>query len=92
MKRQAVALSSCEADYQSLAAAVLEATFLRSPLCEMGYKQSWATIIEEDNWNCIKLTTNRVIQMRSKYFDTKVHFIADKVEDRTVDLVYTPTY
>ena len=38
-KQQTVALSLCEAEYQGLAAAVQEATFLRSIICEMGYQQ-----------------------------------------------------
>ena len=34
-KQQTVELSSCEAEYQGLAAAVQKATFLRSLMCEM---------------------------------------------------------
>ena len=58
-------LSSCEAEYQGLAAAVEEATFLRSLMCEMGYQQMQATVISEDNQSCIKLATNPVMHKRS---------------------------
>ena len=51
--QQKVALSSWEAEYQGVAAAVQEANFLQSFLCEMGYKQSQPTIIGEDNGSCI---------------------------------------
>ena len=86
-----MALSSCEAEYQGVASAVQEATFLRSILCEMGYEQSQATIIGEVNQSCIKLATNPVMHKRAKHIDTKFHFIREKVENNTVELVCTPT-
>ena len=48
-KQQTVALSSCQAENQDLAAAVPEATFLRSLMCQKGYQQMQATVIDEDN-------------------------------------------
>ena len=57
-KQQTMALSSCEAEYQGLAVAVQEATFLRSLLFEMGYEQSQPTIIGKDNQSCMELATN----------------------------------
>ena len=86
-----MALSSCEAEYQGLAGAVQEAIFLRSLLCEMGYEQTQPTIIGEDNQSCIKLATNPVMHKRSKHIDTKFHFIREKVDDNSIQLVYTPT-
>ena len=86
-----MALSSCEAGHQGLAAAVQEATFLRSLLYEVGYEQSQPTIIGEDNQSCIKLATNPVMHERSKHIDTKFHFIREKVDDNSIRLVYTPT-
>ena len=83
--------SSCEAEYQGLAAAVQEATFLQSILCEMGYQQMQATRIGEDNQSCIKLAYNPVMHKRSKHIDTKCHFIREKVNDNAVELVYTST-
>ena len=53
--QQTVAFSSCEAEYQGLAAAVQEATFLRSLTCEMDYRQMQISVIGEDNESCIKL-------------------------------------
>ena len=90
-KQQTVALSSCEAEYQGLAGAVQEAIFLRSLLCEMGYEQTQPTIIGEDNQSCIKLATNPVMHKRSKHIDTKFHIIREKIDDNSIQLVYTPT-
>ena len=85
-----MALSFCEAENQVLAAAVQEATFLRS-LCEMGYQQMHPTIIGEDNQTCNTVATNLVMHKRSKHIDTKYHFIREKVDHNSVQLVYMPT-
>ena len=90
-KQQTVALSSCETEYQGLAAAVHEAIFLRSLMCEMGYQQMHAPVTGEDTQSCIELATNPVMHKRFKHIDTKYHFIREKVDDNSVQLVYTST-
>lgn len=90
-KQQTVALSSCEAEYQGLAATTQEAVFLRSLLNEMGYPQSKPTTIGEDNQSCIKLATNPVMHKRSKHIDTKYHFIREKIDDNSIELMYVPS-
>ena len=50
-----------------------------------------ATVIGEDNQSCNKLATNPAMHKRSKHIDTKYHFIRGKVDDNSVQLVYTPT-
>ena len=90
-EQQIVALSSCEAEYQGLAAAAQEANFLISLMCEMVYQQMQATVIGEDKQSCIKLATNLVIHKRSKHVNTKYHFIRENVDDNSVQLVCTPT-
>ena len=82
-------LSSYDAEYQDLGAAVQEASFLRSLICDMGYQQMQATLNGEDNKNCIKLATNPVMHKRSKRIDTKYHFIREKIDDYSIQLVYT---
>ena len=90
-KQPTVSLSSCEAEYQGLAAAVQEAIFLRGLLRELGYEQFEPTTIGEDNQSCIKLATNPVLHKRSKHIDTKYHFIRERVDDNSIKLIYTPT-
>ena len=89
--QRTVDLSSCESEYQGLAAAVQEATFLRSIVYEMGYQQMQATRIREDNQSCIKLANNPIMHKRSKHIQTRYHFMREKVDDNCVELVYTPT-
>ena len=50
-----------------------------------------ATVIGVGNQSCIKLAINPVTHKRSKHIDTKSHFIRQKVDDKSVQLVYTPT-
>ena len=90
-KQPTVSLSSCDAEYKGLAAAVQEAIFLRGLLRELGYEQFEPTTIGEDNQSCKKLATNPVLHKRSKHIDTKYHFIRERVDDNSIKLIYTPT-
>ena len=56
VKKQAtVALSSSEAEYQGMAAAVQEALYLKKCLEDCGIQQKHPIAIGEDNKSCIKL-------------------------------------
>ena len=90
-KQLTVSISSCEAEYQGLAAAVQEAMFLRGLLRELGYEQFEPTTIGEDNHSCIKLATNPVPHKLSQHIDTKYHFIRERVDDNSIKLIYIPT-
>ena len=57
----------------------------------MVYEQSQATKIGEGNRSCIKLATNSVMHKGSEQNNTKFHFFREKVENDTLELVYTPT-
>ena len=92
VKKQAeVALSSSEAKYQGMAAAVPEAFYLKQLLGEFGNQQKHPIAIGEDNQSCIKLWQNPVMHKKSKYIETKFHFIWDKTEDGTISIHYAPT-
>ena len=71
IKKQAtVALSSSEAKYQGMAAAVQEALYLKPLLEDFGIQQKHPIAIGEDNQSCIKLCENRVLHKRSKHIGT----------------------
>ena len=79
VKKQAtVALSSSEAEYQGMAAAVQEALYLKQLLEDFGIQQKRPIAIGEDNQSCIRLCQNPVMHKRSKHIETKFHFIRDK--------------
>ena len=50
-----------------------------------------ATVIGEENQRYIKLAANLVMHKQSKHIDTKYHFIREKVDNYSVQLLYTPT-
>ena len=92
VKKQAtVALSSTEAEYQAMAAAVQEAIYLRALMKDFGYPMKEPTYIGEDNQSCIKMCHNPVMHKRSKHIDTKLHFMRERVENGEVGIHYIPT-
>ena len=81
VKNQAtVALSSTEAKYQTMAAAVQEVIYLRAIMTDFGYPMKEPIYIGEDNQSCIKMCHNPVMHKRSKHIDTKLHFMRERVE------------
>ena len=91
VKKQAkVALSSSEAEYQGMAAAVQEALYLKQLLEDFDIQQKRPIAIGKDNQSCIRLCQNPVMHKRSKHIETKFH-LRDKTEDRTIPIHYVPT-
>ena len=86
-----VALSSCEAEYIALSAAVQELLWLNRLLCELGFKDLVGTVIYEDNQGAIALAKNPVGHKRTKHIDTRYHFIREKVDCGELRLQYCPT-
>lgn len=86
-----VALSSSEAEYMALSAAVQEALHLRQLLKDLGFEQRGATPIKEDNQACIALSKNKVTSKRTKHIDVRYHFTRERVESGEVVLEYVPS-
>ena len=86
-KKESVTPFFCEAEYQGLDR-VQEATFSRALAYEMGFQQ--AIFFGEDTQSCIKMPTNFVMLKKSQHLNTKYHLKRGKVNDRSVQLVYTP--
>ena len=92
VKKQAtVALSSSEAEYQGMVAAVQEALYLKQLLEDLGIQQKRPIAIGEDNQCCIRLCQNPIMHKRSKHIVTEFHFLRDKTEDGTISIHYVPT-
>ena len=90
-KQQSVATSSTEAEYMAAYHATCEAIWLRRILGELGFSQSNATNIEEDNSSCIAITKNPVYSNRLKHVDIKYHFTRNCVSNGDVKFIYCPT-
>ena len=76
-KQNRVALSSCEAEYKGMCAAVHEAIFLRQLLADLFIPQVKPTQIAEEKQSCMKFCINPVFHKRSKHVSTKLHFIRE---------------
>ena len=91
-RQKTVALSSTEAEYMALAAATQEALWLRVLLKEMGFEQTDATVIKEDNQSCIALAKNPNKHQRTKHIDIRYHFVREQVVERSsVKIEYCST-
>ena len=85
-----VALSSAEAEYMALCAAVQHAVFLRALLSDIEVPQS-STLIYEDNQSCITLAQNPLTNSRTKHIAVRYHFVREKVDSKEIFIKYCPT-
>ncbi|XP_020258582.1 uncharacterized protein LOC109834991 [Asparagus officinalis] len=90
-KQGVVALSSCEAEYVVAASTVCEAIWLRNILKELEHPQEDSAVIFVDNKLAIQLVKNPVHHGRSKYIDTRFHFLREHVKQKTVELKHCHT-
>lgn len=92
-RQQTVALSTCEAEYMALTAALQEALSLRYLMKEVcpHYNSEEPVVIFEDNQGAIALAQNPVAHNRTKHIDVKYHFIRENISNKTVHLRYIPT-
>jgi len=73
-RQQCVAISSSEAEYVALKAAVQEAIWIRRLLANLGHPQTKPTVLFEDNQTCISFTKPSLDHKRSKHIDVAFHF------------------
>ena len=74
-----------------MAIAVQEALYLKQHLQDCSIQQKNLIAIGENNQFCIKLCQNSGMHKRSKYIETKFHFIRDETEDGTMSIHYVLT-
>lgn len=90
-KQPTVALSTCEADFISLASALQECLYLEQLFKGIDSYQYKQTKVYEDNQGTIALAKNPVNRQRCKHIDIKYHFIREVVNTRKIILEYCPT-
>ena len=88
-KQQTVALSSCEAEYMALAAAVQETLFLHMLLRR--YLNQESVNIFVDNQGTIDLASKYSTEKRSKHIDIRYHFIREKISSGFIELTHVPS-
>ena len=93
-KQSCVALSTAEAEYMALSAAIQEAVWLRrliSTFTEHKDEAVSSTTIYEDNQSAICMSRNRQFHGRSKHIDIKFHYVREQVQAGSVDVQYCNT-
>ncbi|KAF3706927.1 Copia protein Gag-int-pol protein Copia VLP protein Copia protease [Channa argus] len=90
-KQPTVALSTCEAEYVSLASAIQESIYLEQLLTGIDSYEYTSTIVYEDNQGTIALARNPVNRQRCKHIDIKYHFTRETVNSGRVNLEYCPS-
>ena len=92
-KRQnTIALSSCEAEYMSLAMAVQEGLYLTQLMRDLDPRVNYESFsLNGDNQGALSLAKNPGGHKRSKHIDIKYHFIRDAVNEGKVILSYVPS-
>ena len=86
-----VALSSAEAEYMALSAAVQEAIYLRNLMKDLGFGMRRPTTIYQDNQACISMAKNPTNHQRRKHIDIRYHFINEAIENKQIQVVYCRT-
>ena len=74
-----VALSTTEAEYMAMTAAVKESIWLRGIAAEFGVEQK-SISIGCDNNGAISLAKHQVFHERSKHIDVRYHFVREEIE------------
>lgn len=88
-KQQAVALSTCEAEYFALSEASKEVIWMQRVLHEVGKNVKGTTPLRSDNDSAITWAVgSKKHSKRSKHIDVRVHFIRDLVAQKKVEVVY----
>lgn len=77
-RQDCVALSSTEAEFYASSVAGCEVEYFRHLLRDLGFPQSSATLLGEDNLSCIYLQSKTFGAMkRSKHIDCRVYRLRD---------------
>ena len=91
-KQPTVAGSSTEAEYMSLSYAARQGLWIRWLLIELSLKlESIPTTIYVDNQGAIDLSKDSRHHGRTKHIDIQHHFIRERIEDQTFEIVYCPS-
>ena len=90
-KQKCVALSTAEAEYVALSAAVQECIWLRQLEAELSSTNDIPTLIFEDNQSTIGMAKNPQFHGRAKHIDIRHHFVREQLAHGTIQLKYCPT-
>ena len=90
-KQHAVSRSSTEAEYRSMALALVEILWLQSLLSEMHIPCSSKPSIFCDNQGAVLLAANPVLHSKSKHFELDLYFVRDKLVQQQIHVQHIPS-
>lgn len=88
-RQQTVALSTCEAEYMALSAAVQEALWWKR--LRGLFEDEMELVIHCDNQSAIAVAKNGGYHPRTKHIDIRHHFIRDALERGDINVTYVST-
>ena len=83
--------STAEAEYKSISRAAKFTEGLRQFLDEIGFPQTKATALLNDNQAAIAMSKQIFCSSSTRHMKIKFHYIRQLIKDGTVDVNYTPT-
>lgn len=89
-KQLLVATSSTEAEYIAAAECCKEVTFLQTFIQEVTGVFLQADLLI-DNQSAMCIMKRNVVCKRSKHFDVRYHYLKEKVENKSLKVIYCPT-
>lgn len=90
-KQACVALSSTEAKYVALTAAIEELMWLKEISKDFQISIQYPIKIQADNQSAIKMISNQKFSNSTKHIDTKFHFIKDISNQGLINIQYCPS-
>lgn len=86
-----IALSSSKTKYMVVTITAYQVVYIRKILADMKQVQGKATTIYYDNQSTIPMTKNLVYHNRTRYIDTRHHFITELVAKGDIKMEYCNT-
>ena len=92
-RQKITAQSTAESEIVSATEAVKDVVHLRLLLTESGFERycQGPTVVHEDNQACIYLANNLKSRRSAKHFETRLHFLQEKVQEGLVKFEYVRT-
>ena len=90
-RQQAVALSSCEAEYMAATLSVKEAIWEMNFLHELGHWNGEPIRIYSDSQSAMALMKKEKYHSKVKHISIQLHFMREQIEQKNVEFVYVST-